>query len=183
MRYTSLAHDYSYSMRHLLPFLTFFIIVNLIGCASHYREELQKELDLSNSDVMSQMEMGALSFSAAEQQIEDEWETKRELLANYNLQQQKKMNVFWDGFFATLRFGMALASSYVPIIPELHKMGDLALQSLKDRITQNPPPTVPPKTFALPPDFVHIYSSLDPQKGKTKIGDSFYSMKGYSQNP
>jgi len=162
-------------MRILFPFLTFFIIVNLIGCASHYREELQEELDLYNSDVMSQLEMGALSFSAAEQQIEDEWEAKRKLLANHNIQQQQKMNAFWDGLFATLRFGMAIAGSYVPVIPELHKMGDMALQSLKARFTQTPPPTVPPKTFALPPDFDHIYSSLDSQKSKKENGDSFYS--------
>jgi hypothetical protein len=162
-------------MRHLLPFLTFFLIVNLTGCASNYRDELQVELDLYNNDILDQLEMGAISLSFAELQIEEELEEKRTRLAEHNYQHQQKMNVFWDGFFSTLKFGMAIASSAVPIMPELYKLGDFALQSLKAQLTQNPPPTVPLKTFALPPDFVYLYSSIDPtisfeaQSGQTRI--------------
>lgn len=148
-------------MRRLLPFLTFFLLVNLTACGSNYRDELQKDLDLYNNDILSQLEMGAISLSSAEEQIEEEWEEKRTLLAEHINQQQQNLNAFWDGFFSTLKFGMAVANSFVPIIPELYKLGDVALQSLKAQLTQNPAPTVPPKTFVLPPDFDHLYSSIN----------------------
>ena len=150
-------------MRHLLPFLTFFLVVNLTGCVSNYRDELQKDLDLYNNDILDQLEMGAISLSFAELQIEEEWEEKRALLAEHNSQQQQKLNVFWDGLFSTLKFGMAVANAFVPIIPELYKLGDFTLESLKVHLTQNPPPTIPYKTFALPPEFAHLYTSNDPK--------------------
>ena len=162
-------------MRHLLPFLTFFLVVNLTGCASNYRDELQKDLDLYNNDILDQLEMGAISLSIAELQIEEEWEEKRALLAEHNSQQQQKLNVFWDGLFSTLKFGMAVANAFVPIIPELYKLGDFTLESLKVHLTQNPPPTIPYKTFALPPEFEHLYTSNDPrifigaQNGQTRM--------------
>ncbi|MGV7227187.1 MAG: hypothetical protein ACQ9IQ_00875 [Nitrospirales bacterium] len=151
-------------MRHLLPFLTFFLVVNLIGCASNnYRDDLQKELDLYNNDILSQLEIGAITLSFAELHIEEEWEEKRTLLAEHLFQQQQHLNTFWDGLFSTLKFGMAIANSFVPIMPELYKLGDVALQSLKAQLTQNPTPTVPHKTFVLPPDFEHLYTANDPQ--------------------
>jgi hypothetical protein len=162
-------------MRHLLPFLAFFLVVNLIGCASNYHDELQKDLDLYNNEILDQLEMGAISLSSAEEQIEEEWEEKRALLAEHNSQQQQKLNVFWDGVFSTLKFGMAVANAFVPIIPELYKLGDFALQSLKAQLTQNPTPTIPYKTFVLPPDFEHLYTSNDPniiigaQSGQTRM--------------
>ncbi len=150
-------------MRRLLPFLTFFLLVNLTACGSNYRDELQKDLDLYNNHILDQLEMGGISLSSAEEQIEEEWEEKRTLLTEHINQQQQNLNAFWDGFFSTLKFGMAVANSFIPIIPELYKLGDVALQSLKAQLTQNPTPTVPPKTFALPPDFDHLYSSIDPK--------------------
>jgi hypothetical protein len=162
-------------MRHLLPFLAFFLVVNLIGCASNYHDELQKDLDLYNNEILDQLEMGAISLSSAEEQIEEEWEEKRALLAEHNSQQQQKLNVFWDGVFSTLKFGMAVANAFVPFIPELYKLGDFALQSLKAQLTQNPTPTIPYKTFVLPPDFEHLYTSNDPniiigaQSGQTRM--------------
>jgi len=162
-------------MRHLLPFLAFFLVVNLTGCASNYHDELQKDLDLYNNEILDQLEMGAISLSSAEEQIEEEWEEKRALLAEHNSQQQQKLNVFWDGVFSTLKFGMAVANAFVPIIPELYKLGDFALQSLKAQLTQNPTPTIPYKTFVLPPDFEHLYTSNDPniiigaQSGQTRM--------------
>ena len=150
-------------MRRLLPFLTFFLLVNLIGCGSNYRDELQKDLDLYNNDILSQLEMGAISLSLAELQIEEELVEKRTLLAEHIYQQQKNLNAFWDAFFSTLKFGMAVANSFVPIMPELYKLGDVALQSLKAQLTQNPTPNVHPKTFVLPPDFDYLYSSIDPK--------------------
>ncbi len=162
-------------MRHLLPFFTFFLVVNLTGCASNYHDELQKDLDLYNNDILDQFEMGAISLSSAEEQIEEEWEEKRALLAEHNYQQQQKLNVFWDGFFSTLKFGMAIANAFVPIIPELYKLGDFTLESLKVHLTQNPTPAVPYKTFVLPTDFEHLYTSNDPkiiieaQSGQTRM--------------
>jgi len=150
-------------MRHLLPFFAFFLVVNLIGCASSYRDELQNELDMYNNDILSQLEMGAISLHFAELQIEEELAKKRTLLAEHNYQQQQKLNVFWDGFISTLRFGMAIANSFVPVTQELYKLGDYTLQSLRAQLIQNPPPSVPPKTFVLPPDFVYLYSSIDPK--------------------
>jgi len=88
-------------MRQLLSFLVFFLVVNLAGCASNYRDELQKELDLYNNDILSQLEMGAISLSFAELQIEEELVEKRTLLAKHSYQQQQKLNAFWDGFFST----------------------------------------------------------------------------------
>jgi len=151
-------------MRHLLPFLIFSLVIHLTGCASNYRDELQNELDLYNSDVLSQLEMGAISLSLAEVQIEEELAEKRTLLAEHNHQQQQKLNSFWDGFFSTLKFGMAIANSFVPIMPELYKLGDLTFQSLKAQLTQSPTPTVPPNTFVLPPEFAHLYHSNDPKR-------------------
>jgi hypothetical protein len=150
-------------MRHLLPFLTFFLVVNLIGCASNnYRDDLQKELDLYNNDILSQLEVGTISHSIAERQIEEEWKEKRTLLAEHHYQLQQHLNTFWDGLFSTLKFGMAIANSFVPIMPELYKLGEVTLESLKVHLTQNPTPTVPHKTFVLPPDFAHLYTSNDP---------------------
>jgi hypothetical protein len=162
-------------MRYLLPFLTFFLVVNLTGCASNYHDELQKDLDLYNNDILDQFEMGAISLSSAEEQIEEEWEEKRAQLAEHLYQQQQKLNVFWDGFFSTLKFGMAIANAFVPIIPELYKLGDFTLESLKVHLTQNPTPAVPYKTFVLPSDFAHLYTSNDPkiiieaQSGQTRM--------------
>ncbi len=162
-------------MRHLLPFFTFFLVVNLTGCASNYHDELQKDLDLYNNDILDQLEMGAISFSFAELQIEEEWEEKRGQLAEHLYQQQQKLNVFWDGFFSTLKFGMAIANAFVPIIPELYKLGDFTLESMKVHLTQNPTPSVPYKTFVLPTDFEHLYTSNDPkiiieaQSGQTRM--------------
>ena len=162
-------------MRHLLSFLTFFLVVNLIGCASNnYRDDLQKELDLYNNDILSQLEVGTISHSIAVRQIEEEWEEKRSLLSEH-LYQQQHLNTFWDGLFSTLKFGMAIANSFVPIIPELYKLGEVTLESLKVHLTQNPTPTVPHKTFVLPPDFAHLYTSNDPkiiigaQSGQTRM--------------
>ena len=175
-------------MRHLLPFLTFFLLVNLTGCGSNYRDELQKDLDLYNNDILSQLEMGAISLSFAELQIEEELVEKRTLLAEHIYQQQQILKAFWDGFFSTLKFGMAVANSFVPIMPELYKLGDVALQSLKAQLTQNPTPTVPPKTFVLPPDFEHLYTSNDPkiiieaQSDQTRIAQ-FRTGRRFSQVP
>jgi len=119
--------------------------------------------------------MGAITLSSAEEQIEEEWEEKRALLAEHNYQQQQKLNVFWDGVFSTLKFGMAVANAFVPIIPELYKLGDFTLESLKVHLTQNPTPAVPYKTFVLPTDFKHLYTSNDPkiiieaQSGQTRM--------------
>ncbi len=119
--------------------------------------------------------MGAISLSSAEEQIEEEWEEKRAQLAEHLYQQQQKLNVFWDGFFSTLKFGMAIANAFVPIIPELYKLGDFTLESLKVHLTQNPTPAVPYKTFVLPSDFAHLYTSNDPkiiieaQSGQTRM--------------
>ena len=119
--------------------------------------------------------MGAISLSSAEEQIEEEWEEKRAQLAEHLYQQQQKLNVFWDGFFSTLKFGMAIANAFVPIIPELYKLGDFTLESLKVHLTQNPTPAVPYKTFVLPTDFEHLYTSNDPkiiieaQSGQTRM--------------
>jgi len=166
-------------MRYLFPFLIGFLVINLIGCVSTYRDELQQELDRHNRDVMGRLQMGAISFYAAEQQIEDEWEVKRQLLANHNFQLHNTLNAFWDGVFTTLKFGLAIASSFVPVASDLsQQMGSLALESLKTRITQHSDPALPPQTFTLPPDFVHIYHSLDSQTGKTKTGNIFYPIKG-----
>jgi hypothetical protein len=151
-------------MRYLLPFLTFFLVINLIGCVSNYRNDLQKELDLHNSDVLDQLEIGTISHSIAERQIEEEWEEKRTLLAEHHYQQQQQLNTFWDGLFSTLKFGMAIANAFVPIIPELYKLGHFSLDSLKVHLTQNPTPIVPPNTFVLPPEFAYLHSSNDPQK-------------------
>jgi len=132
--------------------------------------------------------MGAISLSSAEEQIEEELVEKRTLLAEHIYQQQKNLNAFWDGFFSTLKFGMAVANSFVPIMPELYKLGDFALQSLKAQLTQNPAPTVPPKTFTLPPDFDHLYSSLDQkiiieaQNDQTRIAQ-FQTGRRFSQVP
>ena len=119
--------------------------------------------------------MGAISLSSAEEQIEEEWEEKRAQLAEHLYQQQQKLNVFWDGFFSTLKFGMAIANAFVPIIPELYKLGDFTLESMKVHLTQNPTPAVPYKTFVLPTDFEHLYTSNDPkiiieaQSGQTRM--------------
>lgn len=151
-------------MRQLLPFLAFFLVIHLTGCASNYRDELQTELDLYNRDILSQLEMGAISYSIAELEIKEEWVEKHMLLAEHHYQQQQQLNVFWDGFFSTLKFGMAIANSFVPIMPELYKLGDFTLQSLRAQLIQSPTPTVPPETFVLPPDFAHLYHSNDPKR-------------------
>ena len=82
---------------------------------------------------------------------------------------------------ATEIWNVAIANSIVPIMPELYKLGDFALQSLKAKLTQNPPPTVPLKTFKDPlassRDHVFIsLSSIDPkisfeaqESGQTRI--------------
>ena len=85
-------------MRHLLPFLTFFLVVNLTGCASNYRDELQKDLDLYNNDILDQLEMGVISLSFAEDQIEEEWEEKRALLAEHNSPAATKIKCFLGWF-------------------------------------------------------------------------------------
>ncbi len=119
--------------------------------------------------------MGAISLSSAEEQIEEEWEEKRGQLAEHLYQQQQNLIVFWDGFFSTLKFGMAIANAFVPIIPELYKLGDFTLESMKVHLTQNPTSAVPYKTFVLPTDFEHLYTSNDPkiiieaQSGQTRM--------------
>ena len=76
-------------MRQLLPFLAFYLVIHLTGCASNYRDELQTELDLYNRDILSQLEMGAISYSIAELEIKEEWTRmeKHMLLAEHHYQQ------------------------------------------------------------------------------------------------
>jgi hypothetical protein len=143
-----------------MPFIILFLLVNLLGCASQYREELQTELDVQNAEVLNRLDMGEITQSFAEQEIQDQLKDARESLSEYYATLKKGMDVFWNGFFTSLKFGWAIANGYIGGIPGVYRLGEAGILSLQNQMTAEQSTTLPPKTFKLPPDFHHLYSSI-----------------------
>jgi hypothetical protein len=154
-------------MRHGMPvILSIILIIPLVGCASQYHDELQEELDIHNTKILEQLELGEITQMMAEEKIGEALIAKRKSLKEYQTDVKKGLNVFWNGLFTALKFGMAVGSSFIAGIPGVYQLGEFALTSLHFHMTAEEKTDLPPKTFKLPPDFHHIYDSIKTKEQK-----------------
>lgn len=140
--------------------LSIILLIPLVGCASQYHDELQEELDIHNTNILQQLEIGAITQMMAEEKIGEALMAKRKSLKEYQADVKKGLDVFWAGLFTTLKFGMALGTSMIGGIPGVYQLGEFALNSLHLQLTEEDKTGLPPKTFKLPPDFHHLYDSI-----------------------
>ena len=141
--------------------LSIILIIPLVGCASQYHEELQEELNIHNTQILQQLEIGEITQMMAEEKIGAELMAKRKSLKDYHADVKKGLDVLWSGLFTTLKFGMAMGNSLIGGIPFVYQLGDFALNSLHLHMTADEKTDLPPKTFKLPKDFHHIYDSIE----------------------
>ena len=97
--------------------LSIILIIPLVGCASQYHEELQEELNIHNTQILQQLEIGEITQMMAEEKIGAELMAKRKSLKEYHADVKNGLDVLWSGLFTTLKFGMAMGNSLIGGIP------------------------------------------------------------------